>query len=293
MIIKDLIQQLMQSKGLCYADVKKCSNSFLKGGATPAQISSFFTAIINKKITKEEFQGLIDGINLKVKITNETKYDFYIYSFIQDNLSIALCFILSEFENLICAKFKNLYLENIDVFNSNKDVNEQKLSEKQRLLLSLSDYNKILKNILFLRSEIGFDHLLDLFELSISSVYFKHNLTILDDDQFFELNSNYDLPVIFDNKLFLVISDDGVKLVKIGDSKIEKFMPFPDWEKYNLMNFTKAILDENFINFCLKLIEQIYILNGIKHDFKKYANSGNKNLSKDIIQKYISYFEII
>ena len=41
MIIKDLIQQLMQSKELCYKDVKKCSNSFLKGGATPAQISSF------------------------------------------------------------------------------------------------------------------------------------------------------------------------------------------------------------------------------------------------------------
>ncbi len=288
MIIKDFIQQLMQSKELCYKDVKKCSNSFLKGGATPAQISSFFTAMINKKFTRKEFQGLIDGINLKIETTDKTKYDFYIYSFIQNNLSIALCLILSEFQNHICAKFKNLYLENIDVLQSNKDIDKHELSEKYNLFLSLSDYNKILKNILFLRSEIGFNHLLDLFELSISSVYFKHSLTILDDERFFELNSNYDLLVIFDNKIFLVIGDDGVKLVKIGESKIEKLILFHDLERYNSMNFTQSISNEIFLNFCITLIEQIYTLSDINYDFKNY-----KNISKDVVQKYISYFEII
>ena len=158
---------------------------------------------------------------------------------------------MSEFKNLICSKFKNLYLENIDVLKSNKDIDKHELSEKYKLFLSLSDYNKVLKNILFLRSEIGFNHLLDLFELSISSVYFKHSLTILDDERFFELNSNYDLSTIFDNKIFLVMGDDGVKLVKIGESKIEKFMLFHDLERYNSMNFTQSVSNEIFLNFFL------------------------------------------
>ncbi len=124
--------------------------------------------------------------------------------------------------------------------------------------------------------------------MSISSVYFKHSLTILDDERFFELNSNYDLLVIFDNKIFLVIGDDGVKLVKIGESKIEKLILFHDLERYNSMNFTQSISNEIFLNFCITLIEQIYTLSDINYDFKNY-----KNISKDVVQKYISYFEII
>ncbi len=54
------------------------------------------------------------------------------------------------------------------------------------------------------------------------------------------------------------------------------------------MNFTQSISNEIFLNFCITLIEQIYTLSDINYDFKNY-----KNISKDVVQKYISYFEII
>ena len=57
------------------------------------------------------------------------------------------------------------------------------------------------------------------------------------------------------------MGDDGVKLVKIGESKIEKFMLFHDLERYNSMNFTQSFSNEIFLNFCITLIEQIYTLN--------------------------------
>ena len=47
MIIKRLINQSIQNQALNSDDVKKCMNACLKGGATPAQISSFFTSGIS------------------------------------------------------------------------------------------------------------------------------------------------------------------------------------------------------------------------------------------------------
>ena len=55
MIIKRLINQSIQNQALNSDDVKKCMNACLKGGATPAQISSFFTSLLMRGFSQEDF----------------------------------------------------------------------------------------------------------------------------------------------------------------------------------------------------------------------------------------------
>ena len=160
MIIKRLINQSIQNQALNSDDVKKCMNACLKGGATPAQISSFFTSFLMRGFSQEEFDVIIKGINLPVQEFKNINIDFYIYSFLQDNFSLAISLILAELDYFIYGKFKNLYLDNASILNTLKESennqNDENLLIQHHIHLSLSEYNKILKNILnFNRSLIN------------------------------------------------------------------------------------------------------------------------------------------
>ena len=151
MIIKRLINQSIQNQALSNEDAKICMNTCLKGGATPAQISSFFTSLLMRNFTHEEFDGIIKGINFPIQKFQNIDIDFYIYSYLQDNFSLAISLILSELNYFIYGKFKNLYLDNSNITDvlkeSKSNQNEENLLNQHNIHLSLSDYNKNLKNI--------------------------------------------------------------------------------------------------------------------------------------------------
>ncbi|WP_236870489.1 hypothetical protein [Candidatus Bandiella numerosa] len=193
MIIKRLINQSIQNQTLNSDDVKKCMNACLKGGATPAQISSFFTSLLMRDFTQEEFDGIIKGINFPIQEFKNINIDFYIYSFLQDNFSLAISLILAELDYFIYGKFKNLYLDNASILNTLKESennkNEENLLIQHNIHLSLSEYNKTLKNILFLKSELGFDSLLRLLQLSINPVNSKYKIIIIDEEDFLKLKT--------------------------------------------------------------------------------------------------------
>ncbi len=300
MIIKRLINQSIQGQALSNENAKICMNTCLKGGATPAQISSFFTSMLMRNFTHEEFDGITKGINFPIQKFKTIDIDFYIYSFVQDNFSLAISLILSELDYFIYGKFKNLYLDNLNIIDalkeSNNIQNEESLLKQHNIHLSLSDYNKTLKNILFLGSELGFDALLNLLQISINPVHSKYKIIIMDKEDFLELKTITSFLNLFKDILFLIISEDTIELMKIENYKLnkEKSFHFDNLENYNSYQFTQAIRDEKFLKSLNNIIHEI--LNLLKIDCKQLRktdiNSKNK-LCDSIINKYLKSFETI
>ena len=300
MIIKRLINQSIQNQALSNEDAKICMNTCLKGGATPAQISSFFTSLLMRNFTHEEFDGIIKGINFPIQKFQNINIDFYIYSFIQDNFSLAISLILSELDYFIYGKFKNLYLDNSNITDALKESksnqNEENLLNQHNIHLSLSNYNKTLKNILYLSSELGFDALLNLLQISINPVNSKHKIIIMDKEDFLELKTITSFLNLFKDSLFLITSENTIELIKMENYKLdkEKVLHFDNLESYDLCQFTQAIRDEKYLKSFSNIIHEIFDL--LKIDCKKLEkteiNSKNK-LCENIINKYLKAFEII
>ncbi len=76
MIIKHIIDQLIQKKSITCIKVEQVMQSALNGGATPAQISAFFTGILMKGITYTEFEGMLKGIKHKEVHDYKQNIDF-------------------------------------------------------------------------------------------------------------------------------------------------------------------------------------------------------------------------
>lgn len=300
MIIKRLINQSIQNQALSNEDAKICMNTCLKGGATPAQISSFFTSLLMRDFTHEEFDAIIKGINFPIQKFQNIDIDFYIYSFVQDNFSLAISLILSELDYFIYGKFKNLYLDNsniIDALKESKDnQNAESLLNQHHIHLSLSDYNKTLKNILFLSSELGFDALLNLLQISINPVHSKYKIIIMDKKDFLKLKTITSFLNLFKDSLFLITSENTIELIKMKNYKLdkEKILYFDNLEIYDSCQFTQAIRDEKYLKAFSNIIHEIFNL--LKIDCKKLEkteiNSKNK-FCKNIINKYLKAFEII
>ena len=300
MIIKRLINQSIQNQALSNEDAKICMNTCLKGGATPAQISSFFTSMLMRNFTHEEFNGIIKGINFPIQRFQNINIDFYIYSFLQDNFSLAISLILSELNYFIYGKFKNLYLDNSNIIDALKESknnqNEESLSNKYNIHLSLLDYNKTLKNILFLSSELEFDALLNLLQISINPVHSKHKIIIMDKEDFLELKTITSFLNLFKDSLFLIIYENTIELIKMENYKLykEKILHFDNLENYDSCQFTQAIRDDKFLKYLNNIIHEIFDLLQIncKKLEKTEINSKNE-FCENIINKYLKSFEII
>ena len=65
MIIKDCIKKLVDKIDLTYEEAKQAMDEMLDGGATPAQISAFLTALRMKGETTDEISGCAAGMNKK------------------------------------------------------------------------------------------------------------------------------------------------------------------------------------------------------------------------------------
>ncbi|MBY0580978.1 MAG: hypothetical protein K2P53_04790 [Rickettsiales bacterium] len=300
MIIKRLINQSIQNQALNSDDVKKCMNACLKGGATPAQISSFFTSLLMKGFSQEEFDEIIKGINFPAQEFKNINIDFYIYSFLQDNFSLAVSLILAELDYFVYEKFKNLYLDNASILNTLKESennqNEENLLTQYHIHLSLSEYNKTLKNILFLKSELEFDSLLSLLQLSINPVNSKHKIIIMDENDFLELKTIKSFLNLFKDNLFVIVSDNIINLIKIENYKLhkEKTLHFDNLENYNSCLFTQVIRDEFFFKSMISIINEIFDLLKINCEQLNKPNIDLKNeLCEGIINKYLKYFEVI
>ena len=211
MFIKRVIDRLLQKKSITGIEAKQVMWDALNGGATPAQITAFFTAMLMKGMTRVEFKGMLKGIRCKEIYNNKSTVNFYIYSFIQNNIVLAICFLLSQLNYSVYGKFKNLYGGNNGLFadeNMLNISNEQKalLLNKFQLLLCLSDYNKIFKNIFFLKTELSFLKVLTILEMSINPVKGAEHIVFIDKETFQQLqciNNFYDL---FANILLIIIN---------------------------------------------------------------------------------------
>jgi hypothetical protein len=275
-------------------------NTCLKGGATPAQISSFFTSLLMRNFTHEEFDGIIKGINFPIQKFQNIDIDFYIYSYLQENFSLAISLILSELNYFIYGKFKNLYLDNSNITDALKESksnqNEENLLNQHNIHLSLSDYNKTLKNILFLSSELGFDALLNLLQISINPVHSKHKIIIMDQEGFLKLKTIASFLNLFKDSIFVITSENTIELIKMTNYKldIKKVLHFDNLESYDSCQFTQAIRDEKYLKFLSNIIHEIFDLLKIdcKNPEKTELSSRNK-FCKNIINKYLKIFEIM
>ena len=101
---------------------------------------------------------------------------------------------------------------------------------------------KILKNILFLRSELEFDSLLSLLQLSINPVNSKYKIIIMDEDDFLELKTI---------KSFLGSDLDKNKIVDI--LIIEGKKTLGDQVLIDTLSFSNFIYTDNYFLTTLDL----------------------------------------
>ena len=297
MIIKRIIDQLIQKKSITCVEAEQVMQSALNGGATPAQISAFFTSILMKGITYIEFEGMLKGIKHKEVHDYKQNIDFYVYSFTQSNIVFSICFLLSQLNYSLCGKFKNLYSENTEFFNTDDAVNvsnEQKvlLLDKFRLHLSLSDYNKILKNILFLRTELNLAQILALFEMSIIPIKDTKQVILVDEKNFQQLQSISNLHNLFADKLIIVMSTHEIKLLRMKRYELfrEKIIKLHNLENYHYLPFISAAKNENFIHATCIVVKEILALFGLEN---KLSNDKKKEFSKKILLSFMDYFKEI
>ena len=185
MFIKKIVDQLLHRKSITEIEAKQVMWSALNGGATPAQITAFFTSMLMKGITRIELEGMLKSIKYQEVYNNKRNIDFYVYSFTQNNIVFSICFLLSQLNYLVYGKFKNLYNDNNEFFTDGSIVdisNEQKalLLDRFQLLLCLSDYNKILKNLLFLKTELNFAKIFTVLEMSINPIKSAKQIIFID-----------------------------------------------------------------------------------------------------------------
>ena len=264
MFIKRIIDQLLKKKSITEIEAKQVMCNALNGGATPTQITAFFTGMLMKGITRTELEGMLKGIKYQEVYNNKRNIDFYIYSFTQNNIVFSICFLLSQLDYLVCGKFKNLYNDNNEFFidESTLDISsEQKalLLDKFQLLLYLSDYNKILKNFLFLKTELNFAKIFTILEMSINPIKNAKQIIFIDKKTFQQLQDINNFYNLFANMLMVIISSHEIKLLRVKKYRLseEKAIKLHDLENYTLYPFSSAIRDIKFMTIVRIIAKEI------------------------------------
>lgn len=219
MEIINLIHNLIAGKKPSNKELERAMQIISRGGATPSQISAFFTAMLMNKSSKENIAKLIRYIENKNLINNKIFHtdSIYIYSSDVFPFTFLLAIILSELNNETVVRFKsNIPDQNhiTKTLKMNLDINidlELKMLENYKVSFSKNSYEPLLKNLIFLNRELKFTGLIETLESLISPKNYNKKIIILKEG---ELLLDV-LNTVQDNELFIIIYSEKKQKLEI------------------------------------------------------------------------------
>ncbi|MFQ3307528.1 MAG: hypothetical protein ACI8ZF_000781 [Candidatus Midichloriaceae bacterium] len=297
MIIKRITDSLLNGQLVDSNEFIKAIQNTICGRATPAQISALFTALLAKGISRSDFANIEKAVknSKSMQYIAEKKVDYYLYSFAHSNFVILLCLLLMEFNKSAYAKFKkkpSVIVDQKNDFDSldvgNKE--EIELLEKFNLSISFSNYSNILKNIIFIKNELGYSSIYNLIKLSMNPIDHKHKIFVINDTDlslFQKIDNN--IWNLFSEAYVFIIYEGQLKFLEIKNNSIYQE------EIFYLNNF--RIIDSKLIPLAIKqdnFFEIIYrILGKILHntELPRFDLEFEKNLKSKIMVHYSQFFQ--